>query len=400
MFCTKKITDDLTWVGGNDRRLALFEGVYSVPDGISYNSYILKDEKNVLFDTVDAAVSKIFYENVSHTLDGAELDYIIIHHVEPDHSASLEGILYQYPNAKIICNAKIAAMLNQFFTIDISEKTIIVKEGDSISTGKHNLNFIMAPMVHWPEVMMTYDSTSKTLFSADAFGCFGALNGAIFADEVDFERDYMDEARRYYTNIVGKYGIQVQSVLKKASGLDIAMICPLHGFVWRNNLNIFIEKYSLWSSYTPEENGVMIAYASVYGNTANTAEILSSRLRDIGIKTVMFDVSVTPAANIVAAAFKWSSLVFASPTYNAGVFVTMEALLHDIAAHNIQNRTIGFIENGSWAATSGKLMKEILSPIKNTKFIENKISIKSAVKASESTEIDAFVDALSAEINK
>ena len=362
MYCTKKITDDLTWVGANDRRLAMFEGVYSVPNGVSYNSYLLCDDKTVLFDTVDKAVSKIFFENVAHTLGERKLDYIMVHHMEPDHSATLSELVLRYPDVKIICNAKILSMIKQFFDFGDDDRFVIVKEGDTFDTGHHTLNFVMAPMVHWPEVMVSFDSVSGILFSADAFGTFGALNGAIFADEVDFMRDYLDEARRYYTNIVGKYGPQVMSLLKKAGALDIKMICPLHGFVWREKIGDYIDKYVKWATYTPEEKGVMIAYASVYGNTENTAEIISSRLRDKGIKTVMFDVSVTPASEIVAAAFKYSHLVFASTTYNAGIFVSMEELLHDLAAHNIQNRKVAFVENGSWAPTSGKLMREILSP--------------------------------------
>lgn len=394
MFCYKKITEDLTWVGGNDRRLAMFEGVYSVPDGVSYNSYLLLDEKTVLFDTVDKAVSKVFFENIAEVLGDRKLDYLVVHHMEPDHSADINKIALQYPEVKIVCNAKTVTMIKQFFDFDIDSRTILVNEGDTLSTGKHNFTFLMAPMVHWPEVMVSYDSTDKILFSADAFGTFGALNGAIFADEVDFHRDFMDEARRYYTNIVGKYGTQVQALLKKASAVEINMICPLHGFVWRKDLDSYISKYQKWSSYTPEENGVMIAYASVYGNTENAAEILACRLRDQGIKTVMFDVSVTPASDIIAAAFKWSHLVFASTTYNAGIFITMEALIHDLVSHNIQNRTVSIIENGSWAATSGKLIRTELEKCKNMVILENKLSIKSSLNREQLTEIDAMVQAI------
>ena len=400
MYCTKKITDDLTWVGANDRRLAMFEGVYSVPNGVSYNSYLLCDDKTVLFDTVDKAVSKIFFENVAHTLGERKLDYIVVHHMEPDHSATLSELVLRYPDVKIICNAKILAMIKQFFDFGDDDRFVIVKEGDTFDTGHHTLNFVMAPMVHWPEVMVSFDSVSGILFSADAFGTFGALNGAIFADEVDFMRDYLDEARRYYTNIVGKYGPQVMSLLKKAGALDIKMICPLHGFVWREKIGDYIDKYVKWATYTPEEKGVMIAYASVYGNTENTAEIISSRLRDKGIKTVMFDVSVTPASEIVAAAFKYSHLVFASTTYNAGIFVSMEELLHDLAAHNIQNRKVAFVENGSWAPTSGKLMREILSPCKNMVFAENTISVRSSLKEAQNEDIDALVGEIAADFEK
>ncbi|MCL2820319.1 MAG: FprA family A-type flavoprotein [Oscillospiraceae bacterium] len=398
MHCIKKITDDLVWVGANDRRLAMFEGVYSVPGGVSYNSFLLTDEKTVLFDTVDKAVARRFFENVSFALDGRQLDYLIIQHMEPDHSAVLDELLLRYPNVKIVCNAKILVLIKQFFNMEPDAH--IVKEGDTLNTGRHNLSFVMAPMVHWPEVMVTYDSTDKILFSADAFGTFGALNGALFADEVDFNADYMNEARRYYTNIVGKYGAQVQAVLNKAAALDIKMICPLHGFVWRNNLSDIISKYSLWSTYQPEDNGVMIAYASVYGNTENAAEILSSKLRGKGIKTVMFDVSVTPVSEIVAAAFKWSHLVFASTTYNAGIFVSMEDLLNDLTAHNIQNRTVAIIENGSWAATSGALIKDKFNKSKNINILEQGLSIKSALNKEQYSELETMADAIASTVTR
>lgn len=394
MYCYRKVKDDLYWVGGNDRRLALFEGVYSVPDGVSYNSYLLLDEKTVLFDTVDHAVEKVFFENIEHLLAGRKLDYVVVHHMEPDHSASLRELVMRYPEVKVICNAKIAAMIRQFFDFDIDSRAYLVGEGDTFSSGRHTLAFVMAPMVHWPEVMVSYDTTDKILFSADAFGAFGALDGALFADEVDFMRDYLDEARRYYTNIVGKYGTQVQALLKKAAGLDIEMICPLHGFVWRKNLGDFIEKYDKWSRYEPEEKGVVIAYASVYGNTANAADILACRLRELGVKTAVYDVSVIPASEIIAAAFKWSHLVFASTTYNAGVFVTMEALISDLAAHNIQNRTVGIVENGSWAPTSGGLMRSVLEKCKNMTFLENKVSIRSSVKDKDYEDILSLAQAI------
>ena len=398
MHCTKKVLDDLIWVGANDRRLAMFEGVYSVPDGVSYNSYLLLDDTTVLFDTVDKAVSSKFFQNLKYALGDRHLDFVVIQHMEPDHSATLGELLLRYPDVRIVCNEKIAVMIEQFFDTDIRSRAFLVKEGTTMNTGHHTLNFLMAPMVHWPEVMVTYDSEGKILFSADAFGTFGALNGAIFADEVNFERDYMDEARRYYCNIVGKYGNQVQSLLKKAHNLEIKMICPLHGFVWRSHIEDYFDKYVKWSTYTPEEDGVMIAYASVYGNTENTAEIISSRLRDKGIKTVMYDVSVTPASEIIAAAFRWSHLVFASTTYNAGIFVSMEELLHDLAAHNIQNRTVALVENGSWAPTSGRLMREILSECQGMTILENSITLKSALKESQSAEVDALVDAIVATV--
>lgn len=398
MHCIRKLTNDLFWVGANDRRLAMFEGVYSVPNGVSYNSYLLTDDVTVLFDTVDKAVSGVFFENIQYALCGRPLNYVIVQHMEPDHSAVLAQLLAVHPETTVVCNDKIKKMIAQFFGINIESRVYLVKEGSILNTGRHNLTFIMAPMVHWPEVMVTYDSTDRILFSADAFGTFGSLNGAIFADEVDFNADYMSEARRYYTNIVGKYGNQVQALLKKASSVEIDMICPLHGFVWRNRLNEFIDKYILWSSYTPEESGVVIAYASIYGNTANAADILACRLRERGVKTVVYDVSVTTASEIIAAAFRYSHLVFASSTYNAGIFVSMENLLHDLAAHNIQNRTVAFIQNGSWAATSGGLMRKALEGLKNITYIDEIIDIRSSLKAEQAAKIDALADTLSADI--
>lgn len=396
MYCIKKVTDDLTWVGANDRRLAMFEGVYAVPDGVSYNSYLLKDEKTVLFDTVDKAVIQRFLENIEETLGGASPDYLVVHHIEPDHAAALCELVSRYPDMQIVCSEKALTFIKQFyeFDFDIDSRTRIVKDDDVLVTGKHSLRFMTAPMVHWPEVIVTYDMTDKILFSADAFGCFGALNGALFADEVDFAKDYMDEMRRYYANIVGKYGVQVSALLKKMSAVEIDMICPLHGFVWRKDLRDAVSKYTLWSGYNPEENGVMIAYASVYGNTENAAEILSTRLRDKGVRTVMFDVSVSPVYDIVAAAFKFSHLVFASTTYNAGIFVSMEELIHDLVAHNIQNRTVAIIENGSWAPTSGCLIREKLEKCKNLTMIEPMVSLRSGLKRGQLAELESMADAI------
>lgn len=400
MYCTRKVTDDLYWVGGDDRRLAMFEGVYSVPDGVSYNSYLLMDEKTVLVDTVDRAVEGVFLENVAHVLDGKTLDYLIIQHMEPDHSASLKTILLQYPQVTVVCNNKTEAMMKQFFGEDLNVSVQIVGEGDTLKTGKHELTFLMAPMVHWPEVMVTYDTVSHILFSADAFGTFGALNGALFADEVDFFADYLKEARRYYTNIVGKYGPQVQALLKKASTVTIDMICPLHGFVWRKNIGDYVVKYQQWSRYEPEVTGVMIAYASVYGNTENAANILACQLRERGIKTVMYDTSVTASSEIVAAAFEYSHLVFASTTYNAGIFITMDELLRDLASHNLQNRTVAFIENGSWAPTSGGLMKEIISGCKDMTILDATVSLKSSLSKGQIAEITQLAEAIDATMPK
>ena len=398
MYCTKNIASDLVWVGANDRRLAMFEGVYSVPAGVSYNSYLLTDEKTVLFDTVDKAVGRIFFENLEHGLGGRTLDYLIVHHMEPDHSATLSELLLRHPETTVVCNDKTAVMIAQFFGSGAAGRMQLVKEGDTLSTGTHELTFYMAPMIHWPEVMMTYDKTAHTLFTADAFGVFGALNGAIFADEVDFDRDYLKEARRYYTNIVGKYGMQVQNLFRKIADLDIRMLCPLHGFVWRRDIGYFFKKYNLWSTYTPEEKGVMIAYASIYGNTENAAEILSSKLRERGVRTVMYDVSVTPASEIIAECFRWSHLVFASSTYNGGVFVTMDELLRDIAAHNLQKRTVAFMENGTWAPVSARQMTAIFAPLKNMTVLEQSISIRSSLTEGQLAEIEALADVLAEDI--
>ena len=400
MYCTRNVTNDLVWVGGDDRRLAMFEGVYSVPDGVSYNSYLLLDEKTVLFDTVDEAVQKVFFENVAHTLAGRKLDYVVVQHMEPDHSATLEGILMRHPEATVICNKKTETMIYQFFGADLKMNVQLVGEGDTLKTGRHELMFLMAPMVHWPEVMVTYDTADGILFSADAFGTFGALNGALFADEVDFFGDYLKEARRYYTNIVGKYGTQVQALLKKAATVEINMICPLHGFVWRRGIGDYLVKYQQWSRYEPEVTGVMVAYASVYGNTENAANILACRLRDMGIRTTVFDVSVTASSEIVAAAFEYSHLVFASTTYNAGIFISMDELLRDLASHNLQNRTVAFIENGSWAATSGKLMKEIIGSLKNMTVLEQTVSLRSSLSEAQLDDIGALAEAIAATMPK
>lgn len=395
------IREDLFWVGGNDRRLALFENVFPIPRGVSYNAYVLLDEKTVLFDTVDKSVSGVFFESLAHVLAGRKLDYLIVNHMEPDHAATMEELVLRYPEVTIVTNAKAVAMIRQFFLFDVDARCKVVAEGDTLTTGRHTLAFLMAPMVHWPEAMVTYDATTKTLFSADAFGTFGALSGNLFADEVDFERDWLDDARRYYVNIVGKYGTQVQALLKKAATVGIDMICPLHGPVWRTNLSWFIEKYQKWSTYTPEDNAVMIAYASVYGNTENAANILASKLAARGVKKIaMYDVSATHPSVIVSEAFRCSHLVFASTTYNAGIFCNMETALLDIAAHNLQNRTVALIENGSWAATAGKLMAELLGKLKNITVLDNKLTIKSSLKEGQLAALDGLADAIAASLKK
>ena len=372
----------------------MFEGVYSVPRGVSYNSYLLLDEKTVVFDTVDHAVEKTFLENVEHGLNGRTLDYLVVQHMEPDHSATIRTLLMLYPEAEVVCSKKTEGMLRQFFGDAVKMNIKVVGEGDTLKTGKHEFTFLAAPMVHWPEVIVTYDLTTKTLFSADAFGTFGALNGALFADEVDFFRDYLDEARRYYTNIVGKYGVQVQALLKKAATVEIQTICPLHGFVWRENIGAYLEKYQKWSLYEPEVSGVMIAYASVYGNTENAANILACKLRDKGIKTTMFDVSVAETSEVVAASFQYSHLVFAAPTYNGGIFIKMDEVLRDIEAHSLKNRTVAFMENGTWAVTCGKQMKEIFAGLKGMNIIEDTVTIKSALADGQEAQVEKLAEAI------
>ena len=315
----RMVNDDLVYLGVSDRRLELFENVYPSPRGISYNSYLLLDEQTVLFDTVDRSVNGQFFENLAYALHGRKLDYFVVQHMEPDHCSAISEVLQRYPEAKILCSEAAAKMITQFFSLDITSRGYIVTEGMELSAGKHKLVFLMAPMVHWPEVMMTYDATDGTLFSADAFGTFGALNGNLFADEVNFETEWLADARRYYTNIVGKYGQQVQDVLAKAATVQINTICPLHGPVWRDNLPWIIEKYDKWSSYTPEDQGaVMVVYGSVYGGTENAANILAGKLSEGGVRNVaVYDVSKTHVSELIAEAFRCSHIVFASITYNS-----------------------------------------------------------------------------------
>ena len=304
MYNVRKVTEDIVWVGASDRRLALFENIFPIPRGVSYNSYVLLDEKTVLLDTVDASVAGQFFENLEHVLDGRKLDYLIVNHMEPDHCAMIGDLVRRYPEVQVVGNTKTFGMIKQFFGTDFAERAVTVKEGDTLATGAHTLHFVMAPMVHWPEVMVTYDEKDKVLFAADGFGTFGALNGNIFADEVDFDRDWLDDARRYYTNIVGKYGASVQALLKKASGLEIAVICPLHGPIWRENLGYILEKYQKWSTYEAEDQAVVILYATMYGNTASAADALAGRLAAKGVKKIaVYDVSNTHVSELISEIF-------------------------------------------------------------------------------------------------
>ena len=399
MYCTRSITNDLYWLGASDRRLALFENAYPIPRGISYNAYLLLDEKTVLLDTVDLSVGELFFENLDHLLQDRKLDYVVVNHVEPDHCATVGALLRRHPETQVVGNAKTLTMIGQFFSSSMAENALVVKEGDVLSTGRHELTFVMAPMVHWPETMATYDKTDKVLFSADAFGTFGAMSGNLFADEMNFEKDWLDDARRYYTNIVGKYGPQVQNLLKKAAGLDIQYLCPLHGPIWRKDAAWFIEKYQRWSTYTPEERGVVIAYGSVYGHTENAAAILANRLSEKGVRNIaMYDVSNTHPSVLVSEAFRCSHLVVASATYNNGIFTPMETMLMDLKAHNLQNRTVAVIENGSWAPQAGKLIRSCFEGMKNITVLDQGVTLKSSVKEEQREALEALADQLAADI--
>ena len=401
MYNIKNVTEDIVWVGASDRRLALFENIFPIPRGVSYNAYVLLDEKNVLLDTVDASVAGQFFENLEAALGERTLDYLVVNHMEPDHCAMIGDIIRRYPQIQIIGNAKTFGMIRQFFGTDYAERAITVKEGDTLSTGKHTLHFVMAPMVHWPEAMVTYDDADKVLFSADGFGTFGAINGNLFADEVNFDRDWLDDARRYYTNIVGKYGASVQALLKKAASLEIAVICPLHGPVWRKDLGYILDKYQKWSTYEAEDNAVAILYASMYGNTASAADALAGALADRGIKKIaVYDVSNTHVSELISEIFRVSHLVFAAPTYNGGIYPVMENLLSDMKALAVQKKTVALLENGTWAATTAKQMRAELEAMKDMTVLDAQVTVKSAMHAEQKGEFDVLADAIAASMKQ
>lgn len=394
MYCVREITEDLYWVGGNDHRLELFENIHPIPRGVSYNAYLLLDKSTVLFDTVDWSICRQFIENIKALLGDRPLDYMVINHVEPDHAACIEEIILRYPKVKIICTEKATLFMRQF-GFDIDGRVIEVKEGDARSFGKHNVTFVAAPMVHWPEAMVTYDTTNGVLFSADAFGTFGALDGKLFNDEVNFDRDWIDDARRYYTNIVGKYGTHVQALMKKASSLDIKFICPLHGPVWRNDFEYLLDKYDKWSRYEPEEKGVMIVYGTMYGNTEAAANDLATRLVKKGMtNVVMYDVSKTHVSYLISEAFKYSHVVLASVTYNLNIYPPMLNYIMDMKALNLQKRTVALIENGSWAPQSGKLMHKLLDEMKEMNILDNEISLSSAMKEENTDSMEDLADSI------
>jgi len=381
---TIKITEDLYYIGCSDRKISLFENVYPVPNGISYNSYFLDDEKTVLFDTVDKSCSGQFFDNLNAVLNGRNLDYLIINHLEPDHSALIKDVVDKHPQVKIVCNAKTKQMLNQFFAFanDIEQNIELIQEGSILNTGKHEFTFVMAPMVHWPEVMVTYDTATKALFSADGFGTFGVPESIL--SDADTNHTWAKEARRYYIGIVGKYGPQVQMLLKKLSTLDVKTICPLHGPVLTQDLGYYIDLYKTWSAYEAEEDGVVIAYASIYGNTASCAQKLCDLLTANGYKNIiLYDLARADLSRVVADAFRYSKLVLASATYNADLFPPMQHFINALKERNYQNRTVAFIENGTWAPTAAKLMKERMSTCKNLTFCETTVTVKSKMQESD-----------------
>ena len=381
-----KISDSVVYVGVNDKTIDLFESQYKVPNGVSYNSYVILDEKVAVMDTVDKRVTEQWLENLSQTLNGRSVDYLVVSHLEPDHASNIQKLAELYPNMKVVGNAKIFSMLPQFFTMDFSNRSVVVKEGDTLSLGSHTLQFFMAPMVHWPEVMVEYEQSEKILFSADGFGKFGAL---------DVEEDWTDEARRYFINIVRKYGTQVQNLLKKAATLDIQTICPLHGPVLKENLGYYIDKYLTWSSYEPEEEGVVIAYASIHGNTAKAAKKMAEILKEKGAKTVCsFDLARDDMAEAVAEAFRYDKLVLMSPTYDGALFPCMEDFLYHLKVKTYKKRTVGIVENGSWAPMAGKLMKAYLEAMKDVQICEPVVSIKSVMKEADEKNLETLAEVL------
>ena len=380
------ITNDIRYLGVNDHEVDLFEGQYVVPNGMSYNSYAIMDEKIAIMDTVDQNFAQPWLDNIYQTLEGRQPDYLVVHHMEPDHSANIAKFLEAYPNATVVSSAKAFAMMKGFFGSDYADRRIVVGEGDTLSLGKHVLHFVTAPMVHWPEVIVSYDSHEKVLFSADAFGKFGAL---------DVEEPWADEARRYYIGIVGKYGPQAQALLKKAAGLDIAIVCPLHGPVLTEDLGYYIGKYLTWSSYTPEDEGVVIAYTSIYGHTKEAAQLLCQKLREKGCPEVkLFDLARCDMAEAVSAAFRYDKLVLATTTYNADVFPHMHDFIHHLTQRNFQKRTIGFIENGSWAPLAAKVMANQLAQCKELTFTNTTVRIMSSLSGESIAQVEALAQEL------
>lgn len=399
MYNVREISPNIYWVGGNDRRLEQFENLFPLTNGVSYNSYLILDEKTALIDTVDDTITDQYLENITHLMNGRELDYLIINHMEPDHCGNIENIVKMYPNVKVVGNTKSFTLFHQFYNMDITANQMIVKEGDELSLGSHNLKFVFAPMVHWPEVMMNLETTKGILFAADAFGTFGALAGNLFDDEIDYANLYIDEARRYYANIVGKFGAQVQSVFKKIAGQEINMICSLHGPIFRTDISLILDLYDKWSKYEAEKDGVVIFYGSMYGNTANTADALANKLAQRGVTDIrVYDVSKTHPSYIISDIFKYSHLVAAAPTYNMGLYYPMDNLLHEMAALGVKNRKVALIGNHSWASAALKIMTERFASMKNMEIIGDSLDIKSRLKDGEEQKLDVLADAIASSV--
>jgi len=395
MYCYTKIQEDMYWIGGNDRKLSMFEGAIPMTEGMAYNSYFIDDEKTVVLDTVDDSVVRVFDDNLNHLLNGRGLDYIIVNHVEPDHSASLCELVRRHPETKIVATSKIKNMLKNYVSWNLDDNFLQVEEGEELSTGKHVFTFVNTPMVHWPEVMMTYEKTTGTLFSADAFGIFGAHDGNIFADCYDFDRDWLPAARRYYTTIVGKFGKFTMGALKKASGLDIKMICPLHGYIIRKDFEKYLAAYTAWGTYTAEEQGVLVLYASPYGNTKNGAEILASELAAKGVdKMKLIDVSHADPMYILPEVFRFSNLVIATTTYNGDMFIKMEEALTELRSMGVSNKKVSIIQSGSWAPTAGKKVQEMTDQLTGTEYVGDMVTIKGTVKEDSREALVALADAI------
>jgi len=389
-----EILPSLYWVGANDRRLERFENLFPIPQGVSYNSYLFLDTKTALLDTVDSSVTQQFLENVTHALDGRALDYLVVNHMEPDHCANIEELVRRYPEVKVVGNKKTFQLFSQFYTLDIEKNQYLVKEGDIVDLGEHRLEFFFAPMVHWPEVMLTYERTKNILFSADAFGTFGALGGNLFVDQMEYGRHFLSETRRYYANILGKFGSQVQAAFAKLPISSISMICPLHGPIWRENIQYIMDKYQLWSTYTPEREGVVIAYASMYGNTEGAVTKLALSLSERGIKDIrMFDVSRTHLSDIVAEIWENSHLVVASPTYNMHLYSALANLLDDLSALGLKNRKVAIIGNYSWASAAKKSMEEMVSSLKDCELLAS-MDIRSSLKEEQVGELEMMADSI------
>ncbi len=399
MYCVQEIASKVYWVGGSDRRLALFENMFPLPNGVAYNSYLIMDEKTALIDTVDRSISDLYLENVIHVLNGRSLDYLVINHMEPDHCASIEEIVRRYPQVKLIGNKKTFQFIEQFYDMDMSSNYTEVKEGEELQLGEMTLRFYTAPMVHWPEVMVTYETTKGILFSADAFGSFGADAGNIFADQVD-EYD-VNEARRYYTNIVGRYGTQVQALFKKLSGLELNMICSLHGLIWRgDSIPFILDLYDKWSRYEPEKKGVVLVYASMYGNTENVMNALANKLAQRGVRDMrMYDVSKTHASYIISDLWKYSNMVIGSPTYNMHLYFVMDALLKDISVLGLKDRKVSVIGNHSWASAAMKSMKEQIEAMNHMELIGTPIDVRSRLKVDREAELDELADEIVASLS-